>query len=50
MLNQEEINKIKTLIVRNGYNGGSGILISMKKMVTILELFLNQLEVENGAK
>ncbi len=44
MLNQNEFNKIKTLIVQNGYNGGSGILISMIKMVQILELFLNQVE------
>ncbi len=44
MLNQEEFEQIKTLIIQNGYNGGSGILISMIKMVQILELFLNQIE------
>ena len=44
MLNQEEFEQIKTLVIQNGYNGGSGILISMVKMVKILELFLNQVE------
>ncbi len=39
-----ELDNIKTLIVQNGYNIEGRIIITMAKMVRILELYLNQIK------